>query len=99
MRPSILDPIFAPLTAVPGVGPKLAPLFDRLTGRDGKPARVVDMLMHLPTAGIDRSLRPSLIQAPWTEPVTVKVVVAAHRPPPPGRGRAPYRVLVSDESA
>jgi ATP-dependent DNA helicase RecG len=99
MRPSALDPLFAPLTTLGGVGPKLAPLFDRLVGRDGKSARVVDLLTHLPTGGIDRSLRPNLRDAPYNETVTLKVVVEAHRPPPPGRARSPYRVLVSDETA
>ncbi|MFM9973650.1 MAG: ATP-dependent DNA helicase RecG [Beijerinckiaceae bacterium] len=99
MRPSLLDPIFAPLTAVPGVGPKIAPLFDRLISREGKPARVVDMLMHLPVGGIDRRLRPLLRDAPYGETVTIKVLVEAHRPPPSGRARAPFRVLVSDETA
>ena len=99
MRPSILDPIFAPLTALAGVGPRIAPLFDRLVGQDGKPARVINLLLHLPTGGIDRRLRPLLRDAPYGETVTVKVVVEAHRPPPLGRARAPFRVLVADETA
>lgn len=99
MRPSLLDPLFAPLTAVSGVGPKIAPLFDRLVARDGRPARVVDLLMHLPTAGVDRSLRPNLRDAPYGETVTVKVTVEAHRPPPASRSRTPYRVLVADDTA
>ena len=99
MRPSLLDPLFAPLTAVAGVGPKFAPLFDRLLSRDGRPARVVDLLMHLPVGGIDRRSRPLLRDAPYGEVVTVQVVVEAHRPPAPGRAKAPFRVLVSDESA
>jgi ATP-dependent DNA helicase RecG len=99
MRPSLLDPIFAPLTAIAGVGPKIAPLFDRLISRDGKPARVADLLMHMPAGGIDRRLRPLLRDAPFGETVTLKVVVEQHRPPPMGRARAPFRVLVSDETA
>ncbi len=99
MRPSLLDPLFAPLTAVSGVGPKMTPLFDRLLSRDGRPARVVDLLTHLPTGGIDRRQRPPLRDAPYGEVITVEVVVEAHRPPPPGRGKAPFRVLVADETA
>jgi ATP-dependent DNA helicase RecG len=99
MRPSLLDPVFAPITSLAGVGPKIAPLFDRLISRDGRAARVVDILMHLPTGGIDRRLRPLLRDAPFGETVTVKITVEAHRPPPPGRGRAPFRVLVADETA
>ncbi|MGL4637733.1 MAG: ATP-dependent DNA helicase RecG [Beijerinckiaceae bacterium] len=99
MRPSLLDPIFAPLTSLSGVGPKLAPLFDRLLARDPHNARVVDVLLHVPTGAIDRRLRPLLRDAPFNETVTVKVTVEAHRPPPPGRARVPFRVLVSDETA
>ena len=32
LRPSILDPLFAPANTLPGVGPKIAPLLDRLLG-------------------------------------------------------------------
>jgi ATP-dependent DNA helicase RecG len=99
MRPSLLDPIFAPLTSLSGIGPKLAPLFDRLVGRDGKPARVVDMLLHSPVSAIDRSLRLSIREAPWGVIVTVKVTVQTHRPPPVGRSKAPYKVLVADDTA
>ncbi len=99
MRPSLLDPLFAPLTSLPGVGPRLAPLFDRLIGRDGRPAKVVDMLTHMPTGAVDRSLRGSLRDAPYGETITVKVLVERHRPPPLGRARLPYKVLVSDDTA
>ena len=42
MRPRLLDPLFASLTSLPGIGPKLAKLFARLTDRD--PPRVLDVL-------------------------------------------------------
>ena len=54
MRPSLLDPLFAALTTLPGVGPKLEKLYRRLFGRDDTPARVIDLLFHLPTGTIDR---------------------------------------------
>src|ERR1700737_3541464 len=41
MRPSLLNPLFAAITTLPGVGPKLEKLFGRLLGRDDK-ARIVD---------------------------------------------------------
>src|ERR687897_1348288 len=98
LRPSILDPLFAPANTLPGVGPKIAPLLDRLLGEPGRPARVADLLFHLPHGGIARELKGSIAEAPAGEPVTLSVTVAAHRPPPPGRSRAPYRVLVEDET-
>ena len=42
MRPALLDPLFAPVESLPGVGPKLGVLIAKLTGRDeGEDARVV----------------------------------------------------------
>ena len=97
LRPSILDPLFAPATSLPGVGPKIAPLLDRLLGEPGQPARVADLLFHLPTGGISRELKGSIADAPVGEPVTLAVTVVAHRPPRRA-ARAPYRVLVEDET-
>src|SRR5215207_3369377 len=97
LRPSILDPLFAPANTLPGVGPKIAPLLDRLLGEPGKPTRVMDLLFHVPTSGISREMKGSVADAPIGEPVTLSVTVVAHRPPPPGR-RAPYRILVEDET-
>ena len=54
MRPSLLDPLFAALTTLPGVGPKLEKLYRSLFGREDTPARVIDLLFHLPTGTIDR---------------------------------------------
>ena len=89
LRPAILDPLFAPATALPGVGPKIAPLLDRLLGEPGRPARIVDLLFHLPHGGISRELKGSIAEAPVGEPVTLTVRVTAHRPRPPRRGKAP----------
>ncbi len=97
LRPSLLDPLFAPANTLPGVGPKIAPLLDRLLGEPGRPARVADLLFHLPTSGIARELKGSIADAPVGEPVTLAVTVTAHRPPPPGR-RGPYKILVEDET-
>ncbi|WP_112663475.1 ATP-dependent DNA helicase RecG [Microvirga flavescens] len=97
LRPSLLDPLFAPATTLPGVGPKIAPLLDRLLGEPGRPARVLDLLFHVPSGGISREIKGSIADAPVGEPVTLAVTVAAHRPAPPGR-RAPYRVIVEDET-
>src|ERR1051325_1674724 len=60
MRPSLLDPLFAALTTLPGVGPKLEKLYRRLFGREETPARIIDLLFHLPTGTIDRRSRPKL---------------------------------------
>lgn len=96
MRPTELDSYFAPVARLPGIGPKLSPLFDTLTGHS--PARVLDLLFHLPIDLVDRSLSPSIAAAPREGVVTLKVTVEAHKPAPPGRARAPARVICGDET-
>ena len=98
MRPPVLNPLFASLSALPGIGPKLEKLFARLIGRDGEPARVVDLLFHLPTGFVDRRNQPKLSEVKPDTVVTVAVTVEAHRPPPPNRPRAPYNIDASDDT-
>jgi ATP-dependent DNA helicase RecG len=98
MRPSILNPLFAPVSSLPGVGPKVAKALARLldVAGGGEP-RVLDLLFHLPVGLIDRSLRPRLAEAPKGTVVTVEVVVDRHRPGP--RAGVPHRVFTHDETA
>jgi ATP-dependent DNA helicase RecG len=98
LRPSVLDPLFAPASSLPGVGPKIALLLDRLLGDGERLARVVDVLFHLPQGGISRERAGSIAEAPVGQPVTLAVTVTAHRPAPFGRAKAPYKVLVEDDS-
>jgi ATP-dependent DNA helicase RecG len=98
MRPPVLNPLFASLSALPGIGPKLEKLFGRLIGRDGEPPRVVDLLFHLPAGFVDRRNRPKLSDVKPDTVVTVEVTVDRHRPPPPNRPRSPYLVYASDET-
>ncbi len=98
MRPVLLDPVFAPVTVLPGIGPKLAPLFDRLLGDGKRPARVLDALLHLPYAAVDRRRRAVLSESEPGVLTTFEIRVVSHRPSPPGRRGAPYRVLCEDET-
>jgi ATP-dependent DNA helicase RecG len=98
LRPSLLDPLFAPVTTLPGVGPKTAKALDKLLGDETRGARVVDLLFHLPVGGIDRRPSPTIIDAPIGGIATFSARVTEHRPPPPGKGKAPYRILVEDET-
>jgi len=93
MRPALLDPLFAPLTTLKGVGPKLMKPFGKLLDR-AEP-RVIDLLFHLPHAAIDRRARPKLGEVQPDTIATVKVEVERHVP---GRGRAPFKVIASDET-
>ncbi len=97
MRPSLLDPLFAPAGALPGVGPKNAKLFDRLLQRP-QGARVVDVLFHLPQATVDRRSRPKIRDAVPDTIVTIEARVTEHRGPPNARSRAPFKVLVEDDT-
>ncbi|MDO9412702.1 MAG: ATP-dependent DNA helicase RecG [Pseudolabrys sp.] len=96
MRPLSLNPLFASLTSLPGVGPKLDLLYGKLLGREAP--RVVDLLMHMPSGAIDRRARPKLNEVLPGQVVTVDVTVLEHRPSPPNRPRAPYRVLCGDDT-
>ncbi|MGI8526015.1 MAG: ATP-dependent DNA helicase RecG [Pseudolabrys sp.] len=96
MRPALLNPLFAMLTSLTGVGPKMATLYAHLLGHD--PPRMIDLLFHLPSGTIDRRSRPKLRDVRPGEVVTVAVTVEEHRPAPPHRSRAPYRVLASDDT-
>jgi ATP-dependent DNA helicase RecG len=97
MRPSLLNPLFATAASLPGIGPKTAKLLDRLLADGGKDARVLDLLFHLPYAAIDRRNRPKIVDAPLDTIVTLEVKAIEHRPPGP-RSKAPYKVLVEDET-
>src|SRR6202047_1619144 len=97
MRPTVLNPLFAAIIRLPGIGPKLEKLFNRLLARDGT-ARIIDLLFHLPTGVIDRRTRPKLRDMVLDKVVTVAVTVDRHRPPPPHRPRTPYQVYTSDET-
>ena len=98
MRPSVLNPLFAPLSALPGIGPKLEKLFGRLIGRDDEPPRLIELLFHLPTGFVDRRNQPKLSAVSPETVVTVAVTVDRHRPPPPNRPRAPYNIDASDDT-
>ena len=48
MRPSLLDPLFASIRVLPGVGPRVGALIARVTGADADEPPVRDLLFHLP---------------------------------------------------
>src|ERR1700741_2038254 len=97
MRPALLNPLFAPVTSLPGVGPKQDKLLRYLLDRSETP-RLVDLLMHLPASVIDRRARPKVRDASPGAVVALEVTVDRHRPPPPRNRRAPYLVYASDET-
>jgi ATP-dependent DNA helicase RecG len=97
MRPVLLNPLFAPVTSLAGVGPKQDKLFRYLLDREETP-RLVDLLLHLPSSVIDRRARPKIRDAVPGTVVTLEVTVDRHRPSPPRNARAPYLVYASDDT-
>src|SRR5258708_39811466 len=91
MRPQSLTPLFAQVTSLPGIGPRLGKLVERLAG-----PLVVDLLWHLPTAVIDRRNAPEVANAKAGDVATLTVTVDEHQVP--RNPRQPYRVWCSDET-
>ncbi len=98
MRPTLLNPLFASLTSLKGVGDKVARLFAKALGRPAHDVRVLDLLLRLPVGFVDRRYRCKINQLPQQGVVTVEVTVGRHRPPPMGRSGIPYRVEVHDDT-
>ncbi|MGB6428506.1 MAG: ATP-dependent DNA helicase RecG [Methyloceanibacter sp.] len=102
MRPTLLNPLFAPARSLGGVGPRIEGLLNKLVAprHSAAHARVIDLLWHLPQAVIDRQVTPRIADARIGEIVTLEVTVAEHRSGGPRRrgARGPHRVLVEDSS-
>ncbi|PIW30470.1 MAG: ATP-dependent DNA helicase RecG [Rhodobacterales bacterium CG15_BIG_FIL_POST_REV_8_21_14_020_59_13] len=92
MRPEILFPLFKEVTTLPGLGPKLAALIEKVAGN-----RVRDLLLFRPTSVIDRSLRRTIDAAPEGQIVTIRCEVECHIEPQKNRF-TPYKVRMSDET-
>src|SRR3954462_13926270 len=97
MRPPLLNPLFAPITSLAGIGPKQDRLFRHLLDREDAP-RMVDLLLHLPASVIDRRARPKIRDAVPGTVVTLEVTVDRHRPVPGRNPRAPHLVYASDDT-
>ncbi len=99
MRPTLLDPLFAPLSSLPGIGPKLGDLFARLFGRESvDDCRVLDLILHVPHSLIDRRKQPGIALSPQGTIVTIRARVDRHQPPPRGKTNVPYRVFLQDDT-
>lgn len=88
-RPEILFPLFAEITTLGGVGPKIA---QNLTALGLEKPR--DVLFSLPYSVVDRRRRDTIVGAELPGIVTVEVTIGTHRPPR-NKGGA-YRITVED---
>ncbi|MBV9884001.1 MAG: ATP-dependent DNA helicase RecG [Sphingomonadaceae bacterium] len=90
MRPDILNPLFAEVEVLKGIGPQLAKPLHRL-GLN----RVVDILFHLPTGWIDRKKVELLEEAEVGRTITIALTARDYRQ---SGGRGPFRIYAADKA-
>jgi ATP-dependent DNA helicase RecG len=90
MRPDVLNPLFAEVEVLKGIGPALAKPLKKL-GLN----RVVDILFHLPVSWIERKKVDVLDMADAGGVVTVVVTPVDYRQ---AGGRSPFRVQAADRA-
>ena len=88
MRPDLLNPLFAEVEALKGVGPGIAKALARLDLK-----RAIDLAYHLPTGTIDRVRAPAASAALLGRIVVLDVTPVDVRA---GSGKAPLRIYVRD---
>ncbi|WP_066718409.1 ATP-dependent DNA helicase RecG [Sphingomonas pituitosa] len=89
MRPELLNPLFAEVTALKGIGPALAKPMEKLGL-----ARVVDVAFHLPTGFVDRIPRDELDMADSGKVIAITLTPVQYRFG--GGPRSPARVQAVD---
>jgi ATP-dependent DNA helicase RecG len=90
MRPEILNPLFAEVEALKGVGPGLARPLERLGLK-----RAVDVLFHLPTGMIERRRVAKLDDAGPGEMIVIDVTPIDYKQ---SGTRGPFRVHATDSN-
>ena len=88
-RPELLFPLFADITTLPGIGPKIAKSLTQIGVETPR-----DLLFLLPHGVIDRRRRDTVKGAPVPGIATVEVTVGGHRPA--ARKGGAYRIMVQD---
>ncbi|HET6969730.1 MAG TPA: ATP-dependent DNA helicase RecG [Phenylobacterium sp.] len=90
MRPEILFPLFAPIATLKGVGPRVAPLLERIAGP------IVRDVLWLQPHSVVRRTRGRLSDAIDGQVMTFEVTIQDHQRP---RTQAqPWRVQVADDT-
>jgi ATP-dependent DNA helicase RecG len=89
MRPEILFPLFAPITSLKGVGPRVAPLLERVAGGFS----VRDLLFLAPQSIVERR-RSSVGEALGGLHQTFIVTIEGHQKP--ARSGQPWRIRTRD---
>jgi ATP-dependent DNA helicase RecG len=89
MRPEVLNPLFAEVEVLKGVGPQVAKQLKRL-----HITRIVDLLYHLPTGAIERVQARSASASLLGRTVIIELTPFETRESRSGRG--PMRIFASD---
>lgn len=89
MRPDILNPLFAEIRSIKGVGPSLAKPMERL-----KLERIKDLLYHFPASWTYRKAVTTLDVSDVGENIIIHITVTDHRSG--SSPRAPTRIFASD---
>ncbi|PBN43650.1 ATP-dependent DNA helicase RecG [Sphingobium sp. D43FB] len=89
MRPDILNPLFAEISVLKGIGPALARPLERLGL-----ARAVDIAFHLPVSWVDRHLTDELDMADAGRVIGIELTPVDYKAS--GGARTPFRVQATD---
>jgi ATP-dependent DNA helicase RecG len=87
-----LSPVRAPITTLPGIGPRLSALLGKLVG--GGTLR--DVLFHLPVDFVDRRQTVNIREAQPGGIATMRVEVIRYEVP--ARKTQPHRVIIGDQT-
>lgn len=90
MRPELLNPFFADIGSLDGVGPKLRKPLEKLALD-----RVKDVIFHLPERFVSRRAVTTLAEAQPGEHIVIALDIAEHRA---STGRGPFRVIAHDQA-
>src|SRR4028118_230635 len=88
MRPDLLNPLFAEVETLKGVGPQVSKQLAKLNL-----TRAVDLLFHLPTGAIERIRAPGASPVLLARQLILEVTATEVRS---SRGRGPTRVYAVD---
>jgi len=88
MRPPALFPLFAPVSSLKGVGPRVAPLLERIAGP------LVRDLLFLAPHSIVRRAETDIASAREGEVQTLRLTIISHERP--ARPSAPWKIRASD---
>lgn len=100
MRDERLQPLFRPVSVLSGIGPKVEAALSKLVlpGGATPPATLIDLLLHLPIAVVDRSQRVPVRDAQPGTIATMDVTVTDARGLEGARFGRPVRLSAEDET-